>query len=167
MPIRVAAPGQAEAERLVSLLGEFPARATGEDGSYEVQIVLDARTSELLVKLFGLIGTWVADGKAPSCEVYFGDRSYTLLAAQDGKANDPTRFLLERTIQLQTALDTRIVIEQAKGILAGRHQLPIQEAFDVLRRCARNKGVKIHDLAREVVDSPETPAGVRAELDRR
>jgi hypothetical protein len=165
VPIRVVTPGKEEAERLLALLDDFPARVNSENGFHEVEVVLDASTSKLLLQLFGSIGAWVADGKDSSCEVYFGDRAYTLLAA-NGKPNDATQFLLERTIQLQTALDTRVVIEQAKGILAGRHGLPINEAFELLRTSARSKGRKIHDLAAEVVTSPETPADVEAQLAR-
>jgi hypothetical protein len=163
----VNAQGEEEAERLLAVLGEFPARVNTENGVHEVEIVLDASTSELLLKLFESIGAWVADGKESSCQVYFGDRPYTLLAAVDGRPNDAAQFLLQRTIQLQTALDTRVVIEQAKGILAERLRLPIEEAFKLLRHTARNKGRKIHDLAREVVDSPETPPDIQAQLNRR
>ena len=42
------------------------------------------------------------------------------VAATADKPNDPTAFLLERTIQLQTALESRILLEQAKGVLAER-----------------------------------------------
>ena len=166
LPIRVVAPGPEEAARLVAALGDFPARIDGENGFHEVQIVLDRDTSELLVKLFRAISRWVADGDTASCEVYFGDRSYTLLAA-DGKPSDPTQFLLERTIQLQTALDTRVVIEQAKGALAERFGLPIDEAFELLRRSARSSGKKIHGLAGAIVSSPATPTELERTLDRR
>jgi hypothetical protein len=167
LPIRVVSPGQEEAERLLAVLEEFPARVNTENGRHEVEIVLDGSTSKLLLKLFETIGTWVASGQDSSCQVYFGDRAYTLLATHDGKPSDPSQFLLERTIQLQIALDTRVVIEQAKGILAERHQLPIDKAFELLRRSPRNKRRNIHDLAREVVDSPETPADLQEQLDRR
>jgi hypothetical protein len=166
VPIRVVAPGKQEAERLLALLDDFPARVNSENGFHEVEIVLDASTSKLLLQLFGSIGAWVAAGKDSACQVHFGDRGYTLLAAVDGKPNDATQFLLERTIQLQTALDTRVVIEQAKGVLAGRLGLPINDAFELLRKSARSKGRKIHELAREVVISPEIPADVQAQLTR-
>ena len=67
------------------------------------------------------------------------------------------RLLLTRNHQLQTALDTRIVIEQAKGVLAERLHIPLQEAFLVLRTAARRNRLKIRDLAQRVVESPETP----------
>jgi ANTAR domain-containing protein len=69
------------------------------------------------------LGLWLSSGGLARVQIGFGERSYTLLAAPEGKPNDPTAFLLERTIQLQTALDSRIVIEQAKGILAKRQQI--------------------------------------------
>jgi AmiR/NasT family two-component response regulator len=65
--------------------------------------------------------------------------------------------LVERVNQLQTALDSRIVIEQAKGMLAAWHELPLDRAFEVLRRGARSHQLRIHDLARRVVEERRTP----------
>lgn len=58
----------------------------------------------------------------------------------------------ERAAQLQHALDSRVVIEQAKGILVERHKLAPDDAFDVLRRTARTHRSKIHDVARRLID---------------
>ena len=160
LPIRIVCPGTERAERLVSSLNGFNATVVENGRSPEVHVLLDAETSSRLVDLFNSIGTWVAEARAESCQVFFGDHPYTLLAV-DGDPNDPTRFLLERTIQLQTALDTRIVIEQAKGILAERYGLDVADAFELLRTSARSSGRKIHDLARAVVSSKETPAEVQ------
>ena len=57
----------------------------------------------------------------------------------------------ERQAQLQHALDSRIVIEQAKGILAERRGVSIDDAFELLRAAARSNRIKVHDLARAVV----------------
>ena len=65
--------------------------------------------------------------------------------------------LAEANAQLQRALDSRVVIEQAKGILAERFGLEIPEAFDLLRRSARNNRMRLHILATLVVESEETP----------
>jgi transcriptional regulator with GAF, ATPase, and Fis domain len=54
--------------------------------------------------------------------------------------------------QLQEALMSRIVIEQAKGILAERLHLDMTRAFGVLRKRARDSNLRLHDVARVVVE---------------
>jgi AmiR/NasT family two-component response regulator len=75
-----------------------------------------------------------------------------------------TEAAYERRAQLEEALRSRIVIEQAKGVLAERHELDVEQAFEVLRRAARSSRVKIHLLAADVVGSRESPAPVLAAL---
>ena len=72
--------------------------------------------------------------------------------------------LLVRNQQLEQALDSRVVIEQAKGVLAERLELDPERAFELLRRAARNNRVKIHDLAARVVGERDTPGEVTAVL---
>ncbi|GAA4671928.1 GAF and ANTAR domain-containing protein [Phytohabitans rumicis] len=59
------------------------------------------------------------------------------------------------TEQLQTALRSRILIEQAKGVLAERLQLDMAEAFTVLRGGARSRNLRLTDLAQAIVDGTE------------
>ncbi|MGZ5418246.1 MAG: PAS domain S-box protein [Nocardioides sp.] len=59
-----------------------------------------------------------------------------------------------RAAQLQTALDTRVVIEQAKGFLAARDGLEPEEAFSVLRNRARSHHRSLHDEARRAMTQP-------------
>jgi GAF domain-containing protein len=70
------------------------------------------------------------------------------------------------TEQLQTALNSRILIEQAKGILAERLQLDVADAFTLLRGTARNRNRRLSDLAQAIVDGseqiPGSDAGSRA-----
>jgi GAF domain-containing protein len=56
------------------------------------------------------------------------------------------------TEQLQVALNSRVIIEQAKGALAQYGGLDPAVAFDRLRGHARSRNVKLGDLARQVVD---------------
>jgi len=54
--------------------------------------------------------------------------------------------------QLQTALNSRIIIEQAKGVLAERRQIDMGEAFALLRGSARSGNRQLSELARAVVE---------------
>jgi AmiR/NasT family two-component response regulator len=65
--------------------------------------------------------------------------------------------LADENANLQRALDTRIVIEQAKGVLAERFGLDVHAAFDVLRMSARSNRIRLRDLATRVVESRQTP----------
>jgi hypothetical protein len=60
--------------------------------------------------------------------------------------------------QLQTALNTRVVIEQAKGVLAERGAVDMDEAFRLLRAHARKTQQRLADLARAVVAGADTAA---------
>lgn len=53
--------------------------------------------------------------------------------------------------QLQTALDSRVVIEQAKGVLAERLQIGLDDAFVRLRAYARSTNVHLAAAARALV----------------
>lgn len=54
--------------------------------------------------------------------------------------------------QLNTALRSRVVIEQAKGFLAARHGIAPDSAFEQLRSYSRNNHVPIREAARRVID---------------
>lgn len=64
------------------------------------------------------------------------------------------RFGRERDVlneQLQIALNSRVVIEQAKGVLATRRNLEMGEAFEVLRKRSRDERRPLVAVAEEVV----------------
>jgi PAS domain S-box-containing protein len=56
-----------------------------------------------------------------------------------------------RAAQLQRALDSRLVIEQAKGYLTARHGYPPDDAFQWLRTYARSHHLAIHEASRQVL----------------
>lgn len=58
---------------------------------------------------------------------------------------------------LQTALDTRTEIGQAQGILMERFDLDASRAFDVLRRYSQNTNMKLHEVARALIESRTFP----------
>ena len=71
-------------------------------------------------------------------------------------------LLQERTIrsaeilteQLQSALNSRITIEQAKGVLARTHGIGVDAAFDLMRNYSRANQHRLSDVARAVVTDP-------------
>ena len=80
----------------------------------------------------------------------------TLLAAGGAAKAELSGALAD---QLQTALDSRGVIERAKGALMERERLDDQEAFTHLRRAARSSGRKLTEVAREVAAGKPLPRG--------
>ncbi len=54
--------------------------------------------------------------------------------------------------QLNHALNSRIVIEQAKGIIAEREGLNMERAFSTLRNHARYHNLRLVDVAHDVID---------------
>jgi AmiR/NasT family two-component response regulator len=77
-----------------------------------------------------------------------------------------TEANLERRAQLQRALESRVAIEQAKGVIAERYGLGLDEAFDVIRNAARANRLKLHDLVARIGPGTETPPELAALLDR-
>ncbi|WP_395309787.1 GAF and ANTAR domain-containing protein [Mycobacterium sp. AMU20-3851] len=57
--------------------------------------------------------------------------------------------------QLQTALHSRTVIEQAKGVLAARRGIDVHQAFNLLRSHARSTNTRLVDVARAVVEGAD------------
>jgi GAF domain-containing protein len=61
----------------------------------------------------------------------------------------------ELSDQLQAALESRAVIEQAKGILMGREGITADKAFEVLVRASQRENRKLRELAAEIVARAE------------
>ena len=62
--------------------------------------------------------------------------------------------------QLNQALNSRIVIEQAKGMVAERKAVGMEEAFVTLRSYARNHNLRLADVARDVIAGTLTAAAL-------
>lgn len=57
-----------------------------------------------------------------------------------------------RAVQLEDALESRVAIEQAKGMLAQRHGMTTTAAFEALRRHARSQRLRVAEVAMALVD---------------
>lgn len=62
--------------------------------------------------------------------------------------------------QLQVALNSRVVIEQAKGVIAEHHGVGMAEAFDRLRSHARATNGRLGEVARRVVEGDPAVAAL-------
>jgi GAF domain-containing protein len=69
--------------------------------------------------------------------------------------NNVTRYaeMAADAADLRTAMRSRAVIEQAKGIIMARDYCTAEEAFDILRRTSQHKNLKLRDLAQDLVNA--------------
>jgi GAF domain-containing protein len=83
------------------------------------------------------------------------------LAAAQAFADVATIAILQQRVvadarvineQLHTALSTRIIIEQAKGVVAERSGLDMERSFSRMRTYARGHGLRLVDVARAIID---------------
>jgi len=95
------------------------------------------------------------------------DGAQTELDSREGLAVLRERVLdLEETVdQLHHALYSRILVEQATGILAERYDVPVADAFSLLRGSARSARMNLHVLAAAVVAAERrTPDPILAQV---
>jgi transcriptional regulator with GAF, ATPase, and Fis domain len=98
----------------------------------------------------GSMNLFSADPGALSGDDLYAARALTQLATTALLAQRRLHDATTLAGQLQGALDSRVVIEQAKGVLAGREGIGLEEAFEVLRRQARAARRPLSEVAREV-----------------
>jgi GAF domain-containing protein len=64
------------------------------------------------------------------------------------------------TEQLQGALNSRVVIEQAKGAIAQARGISVDDAFALIRGYARSNNRRLSDVARTIVTDPASLPGM-------
>ena len=72
-------------------------------------------------------------------------------AATSCPSSSPGSAPTRRPAQLQSALTSRVVLKQAKGIRAQQGELDLLGAFQVLRRYAGDHNLRLTDVARGVI----------------
>jgi ANTAR domain-containing protein len=77
-----------------------------------------------------------------------------------------TRAGYERRAQLEHALQSRVAIEQAKGIVAERYGLNLDDAFELIRRASRTHRVKLHDVVRGIRPGEPAPRELQVIIER-
>jgi ANTAR domain/GAF domain len=81
-------------------------------------------------------------------------QAYAAMLSQLIGSTSDARHNGQLAAQLQVALESRVLIEQAKGVLMERHGLDDQAAFTRLRCQARSSSRKLTDVARELLAEP-------------
>jgi hypothetical protein len=151
--LRIENSTRAHAESLHLLLAGYPARLVQDGQAWQVEVKLGELAS-LLASLFDALGSWLETEQVDSVLLRFDERQFTLLRPSPDRLVDSNAFLLERVAQLETALQTRIVLEQAKGILSLTLGCDPEQAFEALRAAARDHGATIRGLAARIVAAP-------------
>jgi ANTAR domain len=93
------------------------------------------------------------------------------IVAEDGEVVATRGFYVDVTkgVQLHAIVTDRAVIEQAKGMLMVTYRLDADAAFEILRWRSQEQNIKLHNVARHIVDPFPTLAKVdtsRTDLDR-
>lgn len=122
------------------------------------------RAAERLdVRAVASIPMWLGDQKVGALDLYNAEvRAWEEddMAAAQVMADMATGYLInaskhrqqqELSEQLQHALTSRVLIEQAKGMVAARHGITPETAFERLRGHARRNGATLGDVAHAVV----------------
>ena len=144
------------ADREGLLVDNLTAAATTEDGQnlgLGPGIVVPIVAGE---RVFGDLMIGAQPGSRPYVEADLEDLKLFVEAAGVALAMGEARSELEayhrRTSQqLQTALSSRVIIEQAKGFMAATRGISTEDAFDLLRKYARRNGEKLNDTAAKVI----------------
>jgi ANTAR domain len=87
-------------------------------------------------------------------------------AAALGRLLAVTQASYERRAQLEHALQSRVAIEQAKGIVAERYGLELDEAFELIRRASRTHRLKLQAFVRRIRPGEPTPPELLAVLEQ-
>jgi GAF domain-containing protein len=118
------------------------------DAGFASVHALPLRRSEERIGVLGLLGN--NPGRLGESDLMAGQTMADLATIAILQQRTMQRALTT-TEQLQTALASRIVIEQAKGILSERCGIGVDDSFQQLRHYARTHNRRLHDVAQELV----------------
>ena len=106
------------------------------------------------------------EGEARELETV-GAGSAAEATAALGRLLAVTQAGYKRRAQLEHALQSRVAIEQAKGILAERYGLELDESFELIRRASRTNRMKLQDLVGRIRPREPLPPELQAVIDQR
>lgn len=132
------------------------AREHGIRGVHAVPLVLDGHSLGVLCLLFDE-PTTLSRQDAHSAEVVARMAAVGLVNRQEVEEGH------HRVAQLQHALDSRVVIEQAKGMISERSGIDPDRAFELIRAAARSTGRPLGLVALDIVTGLGEASHVRGD----
>jgi transcriptional regulator with GAF, ATPase, and Fis domain len=108
-------------------------------------------------QVMGALNLYNSTGRAFSADSDRISKSFAVCAGIVLANVERYRLAAARAAQLEVALQSRVAIEQAKGILMTRHHCTSEEAFKILIGLSQNQNVKLRTVAQNLVDQA-TPA---------
>ncbi|MFI7542250.1 ANTAR domain-containing protein [Actinoplanes sp. NPDC049599] len=117
------------------------------------------RLRDQVIGALGVLGTTIGDLETSDVQIVqaLGDvAAIALLQERMIRHGDTV------TAQLQCALTSRVIIEQAKGALAQVRGVGVDEAFGLMRAYARQTNRRLGDVAALVVTKPSELPGLTA-----
>ncbi len=120
--------------------------------SFSVPLAIDQDT-----QITGAMNVYAREGNAfdqSSREAALAFGSYAEVAASNLHAY---RSAQDTADNLRVALESRAVIDQAKGILMERHKLTPDQAFQLLAQASMASNVKVREVAEQLVTTGELP----------
>ncbi|MFJ3225082.1 GAF and ANTAR domain-containing protein [Streptomyces sp. NPDC086783] len=126
--------------------GDYPAYAAacGVRSSLSLPIAAHTRTAGAL-NLYGGPPDAFADKDLTALRFLAAQATGGIAVAQ--RLADTQEF----TAQLQTAMQSRSVIDQALGVIMGQRRCTATEAFDTLRSASQHRNIKLRDLCAELI----------------
>jgi GAF domain-containing protein len=101
---------------------------------------------------FGALNLYAADPHIWREDDLHGARVLADVATSYLVNGSKVRQLEQLTEQLQHALESRVIIEQAKGVVANRDGVSVDEAFNRIRRHARRHNATVRTVAEAIVN---------------
>jgi GAF domain-containing protein len=139
-----------EHENLETAAGRWPAfSAAAVSSGFRSAIALPLRLREVTLGALNLFSDSRTPMREPDLIVARAFADLAALSILQHRAAIEAHRLNE---QLSAALTSRIVIEQAKGVISERAGVDLAEAFTRLRSYARNGNLRLTEVARAVID---------------
>jgi GAF domain-containing protein len=147
--------GRVDQEDLRAGSGRWPLfAAAAVSAGFQSAVALPVRLREVTLGALNLLSTTRSPIREADVIVARGFADLAALSILQHRASADAQRLNE---QLSAALTSRVVIEQAKGVISERAGIDLAEAFARLRGYARNANLPLTDVARAAVDGTLDP----------